>query len=76
MKKNFGEIGITGHQLHFGNRLKPEPAWMKFKQNNSRLMQAKDARDQYAGHVSLEINILDAMGLEFPPLEEEKKEEA
>jgi hypothetical protein len=24
---NFGEIGKTGHQLHFGNRLKPEPAW-------------------------------------------------
>jgi hypothetical protein len=39
-------------------------------------MQSKDARYQYAGHVSLEINILDAMGLEFPRLEEEKKEEA
>ena len=38
-------------------------------------MQAKDARDQYAGHVSLKINILDAMGLEFPPLEEEEKKE-
>jgi hypothetical protein len=39
-------------------------------------MQAKDARDQYADHVSLKINILDAIGLVLPRLEEEKKEEA
>ena len=39
-------------------------------------MQAADARDKYAGHVSLKINILDALGLELPRLEEEKKEEA
>jgi hypothetical protein len=33
LKNTFGELGMTAHQLHFGNRLKPEAAWMKKMQS-------------------------------------------